>query len=99
MDQQIIAYGPANTSSRWLMPNGVLYLLGNGFFYKSISDDDRSAFHHVQLSAVTKVSVSHGMGWLGDWHSLCIVIANERKLRFVVHKSAVWTALLHMVRT
>ena len=34
----------------------------------------------------------------GDWHSLCIVIANERKLRFVVHKSAVWTALLHMVR-
>ena len=98
MDQQIIAYGPANTSSRWLMPNGVLYLLGNGFFYKSISDDDRSAFHHVQLSAVTKVSVSHGMGWLGDWHSLCIEIANERKLRFVVHKSAVWTALLHMVR-
>jgi hypothetical protein len=44
INKTIIAYGPANTTSRFSLPTGVLYLLSDGLYFKSFDSNEEISF-------------------------------------------------------
>ena len=47
INKTIIAYGPANTTSRFSLPTGVLYLLSDGLYFKSFDSHEEISFIHI----------------------------------------------------
>lgn len=99
INKTIIAYGPANTSSRFSLPTGVLYLLSDGLYFKSFDSSEEISFIHIEISFTDTAVRKRGLALFPHWHEIEMNNGMKERFTFTVQNGGEWMLLLKVLRS
>ena len=99
INKTIIAYGPANTSNRFSLPTGVLYLLSDGLYFKSFDSNEDISFIHIEISFTASAKRIKGLSLFANWHEIQMNNGMNEKFTFTVQNGGEWMLLMKVLRT
>ena len=99
INKTIIAYGPANTSSRFSLPTGVLYLLSDGLYFKSFDSHEDISFIHIEISFTETAVRKSGFSLFANWHEIEMNNGMNERFTFTVQNGGEWMLLMKLLRT
>ena len=99
INKTIIAYGPANTSSRFSLPTGVLYLLSDGLYFKSFDSHEDISFIHIEISFTETAVRKGGFSFFQNWHEIEMNNGMNERFTFTVQNGGEWMLLMKLLRT
>ena len=99
INKTIIAYGPANTASRFSLPTGVLYLLSDGLYFKSFDSHEDISFIHIEISFTETAVRKTGFSLFANWHEIEMNNGMNERFTFTVQNGGEWMLLMKMLRT
>jgi hypothetical protein len=99
INKTIIAYGPANTTSRFSMPTGVLYLLSDGLYFKSFDSNEEISFIHIEISFTDTAVRKGGLSIFANWHEIEMNNGMKDRFTFTVQNGGEWMLLMKVVRS
>lgn len=99
INKTIIAYGPANTSSRFTLPTGVLYLLSDGLYFKSFDSHEDISFIHIEISFTETAVRKTGFSLFANWHEIEMNNGMNERFTFTVQNGGEWMLLMKLLRT
>jgi hypothetical protein len=99
INKTIIAYGPANTASRFSLPTGVLYLLSDGLYFKSFDSHEDISFIHIEISFTETAVLHKGLSLFANWHEIEMNNGMNERFTFTVQNGGEWMLLMKMLRT
>lgn len=99
INKTIIAYGPANTSSRFSLPTGVLYLLSDGLYFKSFDSHEDISFIHIEISFTETAVRKQGLSIFAHWHEIEMNNGMNERFTFTVQNVGEWMLLMKLLRT
>jgi hypothetical protein len=99
INKTIIAYGPANTASRFSLPTGVLYLLSDGLYFKSFDSHEDISFIHIEISFTETAVLHKGLSLFANWHEIEMNNGMNERFTFTVQNGGEWLLLMKMLRT
>lgn len=99
INKTIIAYGPANTSSRFTLPTGVLYLLSDGLYFKSFDSHEDISFIHIEISFTETAVRNTGFSLFANWHEIEMNNGMNERFTFTVQNCGEWMLLMKLLRT
>lgn len=99
INKTIIAYGPANTSNRFSLPTGVLYLLSDGLYFKSFDSNEDISFIHIEISFTASAKRIQGLSLFANWHEIQMNNGMNEKFTFTVQNGGEWMLLMKVLRT
>ena len=99
INKTIIAYGPANTASRFSLPTGVLYLLSDGLYFKSFDSHEDISFIHIEISFTETAVRKSGFSLFANWHEIEMNNGMNERFTFTVQNGGEWMLLMKLLRT
>ena len=99
INKTIIAYGPANTSSRFTLPTGVLYLLSDGLYFKSFDSHEDISFIHIEISFTETAVRKTGFSLCANWHEIEMNNGMNERFTVTVQNCGEWMLLMKLLRT
>jgi len=99
INKTIIAYGPANTASRFSLPTGVLYLLSDGLYFKSFDSHEDISFIHIEISFTETAVRKGGFSIFQNWHEIEMNNGMNERFTFTVQNAGEWLLLMKLLRT
>jgi len=99
INKTIIAYGPANTSSRFSLPTGVLYLLSDGLYFKSFDSNEEISFIHIEISFTDTAVRKGGFSIFPHWHEIEMNNGMKDRFTFTVQNGGEWMLLMKVLRS
>ena len=99
INKTIMAYGPANTSSRFSMPTGVLYLLSDGLYFKSFDSHEDISFIHIEISFTETAVRKSGFSFFQNWHEIEMNNGMNERFTFTVQNGGEWMLLMKVLRS
>jgi len=99
INKTIIAYGPANTSNRFSLPTGVLYLLSDGLYFKSFDSNEDISFIHIEISFTESAKRIKGLSLFGNWHEIQMNNGMNEQFTFTVQNAGEWMLLMKVLRS
>jgi hypothetical protein len=99
INKTIIAYGPANTSNRFSLPTGVLYLLSDGLYFKSFDSNEDISFIHIEISFTETAKRIKGLSLFANWNEIQMNNGMNEKFTFTVQNGGEWMLLMKVLRT
>ena len=99
INKTIIAYGPANTSNRFTLPTGVLYLLSDGLYFKSFDSNEDISFIHIEISFTETAKRIKGLSLFANWHEIQMNNGMNEKFTFTVQNGGEWMLLMKVLRS
>jgi hypothetical protein len=99
INKTIIAYGPANTSNRFSLPTGVLYLLSDGLYFKSFDSNEDISFIHIEISFTESAKRIKGLSLFGNWHEIQMNNDMNEQFTFTVQNAGEWMLLMKVLRS
>lgn len=99
INKTIIAYGPANTTSRFSLPTGVLYLLSDGLYFKSFDSHEDISFIHIEISFTETAVRKGGFSIFQNWHEIEMNNGMNERFTFTVQNAGEWMLLMKLLRT
>ncbi|MSQ65295.1 MAG: hypothetical protein EXR37_02920 [Limnohabitans sp.] len=99
INKTIIAYGPANTTSRFSLPTGVLYLLSDGLYFKSFDSNEEISFIHIEISFTDTAVRKGGLSIFSNWHEIEMNNGMNERFTFTVQNGGEWMLLMKVVRS
>jgi hypothetical protein len=99
INKTIIAYGPANTSNRFTLPTGVLYLLSDGLYFKSFDSNEDISFIHIEISFTESAKRIKGLSLFANWHEIQMNNGMNEKFTFTVQNGGEWMLLMKVLRS
>lgn len=99
INKTIIAYGPANTSSRFSLPTGVLYLLSDGLYFKSFDSNEQISFIHIEISFTDTAVRKSGFSFFPHWHEIEMNNGMNERFTFTVQNGGEWMLLMKVLRS
>lgn len=99
INKTIIAYGPANTSNRFSLPTGVLYLLSDGLYFKSFDSNEDISFIHIEISFTESAKRIKGLSLFANWHEIQMNNGMNEKFTFTVQNGGEWMLLMKVLRS
>jgi hypothetical protein len=99
INKTIIAYGPANTSNRFTLPTGVLYLLSDGLYFKSFDSNEDISFIHIEISFTESATRIKGLSLFANWHEIQMNNGMNEKFTFTVQNGGEWMLLMKVLRS
>ena len=99
INKTIIAYGPANTSNRFTLPTGVLYLLSDGLYFKSFDSNEDISFIHIEISFTESAKRIKGLTLFANWHEIQMNNGMSEKFTFTVQNGGEWMLLMKVLRS
>ena len=98
INKTIIAYGPANTSNRFSLPTGVLYLLSDGLYFKSFDSNEDISFIHIEISFTESAKRIKGLSLFANWHEIQMNNGMNEQFTFTVQNGGEWMLLMKVLR-
>jgi hypothetical protein len=98
INKTIIAYGPANTSNRFSLPTGVLYLLSDGLYFKSFDSNEDITFIHIEISFTESAKRIKGLSLFANWHEIQMNNGMNEQFTFTVQNGGEWMLLMKVLR-
>ena len=98
INKTIIAYGPANTASRFSLPTGVLYLLSDGLYFKSFDSHEDISFIHIEISFTETAVRKSGISLFANWHEIEMNNGMNERFTFTVQNGGEWMLLMKLLR-
>ena len=99
INKTIIAYGPANTSNRFSLPTGVLYLLSDGLYFKSFDSNEDISFIHIEISFTESAKRIKGLSLFANWHEIQMNNGMNEQFTFTVQNGGEWMLLMKVLRS
>jgi hypothetical protein len=99
INKTIIAYGPANTTSRFSLPTGVLYLLSDGLYFKSFDSNEEISFIHIEISFTDTAVRKGGISFFPHWHEIEMNNGMNERFTFTVQNGGEWMLLMKVLRS
>ncbi len=99
INKTIIAYGPANTSNRFSLPTGVLYLLSDGLYFKSFDSNEDISFIHIEISFTESAKRIKGLSLFAHWHEIQMNNGMNEQFTFTVQNAGEWMLLMKVLRS
>jgi hypothetical protein len=99
INKTIIAYGPANTSSRFSLPTGVLYLLSDGLYFKSFDSNEEISFIYIEISFTDTAVRKGGVSIFPHWHEIEMNNGMRERFTFTVQNGGEWMLLMTVLRS
>jgi hypothetical protein len=99
INKTIIAYGPANTSNRFSLPTGVLYLLSDGLYFKSFDSNEDISFIHIEISFTESAKRIKGLTLFANWHEIQMNNGMNEQFTFTVQNAGEWMLLMKVLRS
>ena len=99
INKTIIAYGPANTSSRFSLPTGVLYLLSDGLYFKSFDSNEEISFIHIEISFTDTAVLKSGFSIFSNWQEIEMNNGMNERFTFTVQNGGEWMLLMKFLRS
>jgi hypothetical protein len=99
INKTIIAYGPANTSSRFSLPTGVLYLLSDGLYFKSFDSNEEISFIHIEISFTDTAVLKSGFSIFSNWQEIEMNNGMKDRFTFTVQNGGEWMLLMKFLRS
>jgi hypothetical protein len=99
INKTIIAYGPANTSNRFSLPTGVLYLLSDGLYFKSFDSNEDISFIHIEISFTESAKRIKRLSLFGNWHEIQMNNGMNEQFTFTVQNAGEWMLLMKVLRS
>ena len=99
INKTIIAYGPANTTSRFSLPTGVLYLLSDGLYFKSFDSNEQISFIHIEISFTDTAVRKGGISVFPHWHEIEMNNGMNERFTFTVQNGGEWMLLMKILRS
>jgi hypothetical protein len=99
INKTIIAYGPANTSNRFSLPTGVLYLLSDGLYFKSFDSNEDISFIHIEISFTESAKRIKGLSLFANWHEIQMNNGMNEQFTFTVQNAGEWMLLMKVLRS
>ncbi|MFM7698457.1 MAG: hypothetical protein ACKO5X_07445, partial [Limnohabitans sp.] len=99
INKTIIAYGPANTTSRFSLPTGVLYLLSDGLYFKSFDSNEPISFIHIEISFTDTAVRKSGFSLFPHWHEIEMNNGMNERFTFTVQNGGEWMLLMKVLRS
>jgi hypothetical protein len=99
INKTIIAYGPANTSNRFSLPTGVLYLLSDGLYFKSFDSNEDISFIHIEISFTESAKRIKGLSLFANWHEIQMNNGMNEQFTFTVQNAGEWILLMKVLRS
>ena len=99
INKTIIAYGPANTTSRFSLPTGVLYLLSDGLYFKSFDSNEEISFIHIEISFTDTAVRKGGISVFPNWHEIEMNNGMNERFTFTVQNGGEWMLLMKVLRS
>ena len=99
INKTIIAYGPANTTNRFSLPTGVLYLLSDGLYFKSFDSNEEISFIHIEISFTDTAIMKKGFSFFLNWHQIEMNNGMNERFSFTVQNGGEWMLLMKVLRS
>jgi len=99
INKTIIAYGPANTTNRFSLPTGVLYLLSDGLYFKSFDSNEEISFIHIEISFTDTAIMKKGFSFFPNWHQIEMNNGMNERFSFTVQNGGEWMLLMKVLRS